>query len=47
MVSTFEDVQGNRFVGKIVSVTKEGKLQVILDQELQAFFDIKELKMLY
>ncbi len=47
IVSTFEDVQGNRFVGKIVSVTKEGKLQVALDQDQQAFFDIKEIKMLY
>jgi BirA family biotin operon repressor/biotin-[acetyl-CoA-carboxylase] ligase len=47
MVSTFEDFQGNRFVGKIVSVTKEGKLHVILDQDQQAFFDIKEIKMLY
>ena len=47
VVSAFEDAQGNRFVGKIVLVTKEGKLQVMVDPDQQAFFDIKEIKMLY
>jgi BirA family biotin operon repressor/biotin-[acetyl-CoA-carboxylase] ligase len=47
IVSTFEDVHGNRFVGKIASVTKEGKLEVMLDQDHQAFFDVKEVKLLY
>jgi BirA family biotin operon repressor/biotin-[acetyl-CoA-carboxylase] ligase len=47
IVSAFEDVQGNRFVGKIISVTQEGKLQVSLENEQHAFFDVKEIKMLY
>ena len=47
VVSAFEDAQGNRFVGKIVLVTKEGKLQVMVDPDQQAFFDIKEIKMKY
>ena len=37
----------SHFVGKIVLVTKEGKLQVMVDPDQQAFFDIKEIKMLY
>jgi BirA family biotin operon repressor/biotin-[acetyl-CoA-carboxylase] ligase len=47
IVSAFEDVQGNRFVGKVISVTQEGKLQVFLENEQHAFFDVKEIKMLY
>lgn len=47
IVSTFEDVQGNRFVGKIIAVTPEGKLQLELENNVISIFDLKEIKMLY
>lgn len=47
IVSTFEDVQENRFVGKIIAVTPEGKLQLELENNVISFFDLKEIKMLY
>lgn len=47
MVSTFEDISGKRFVGKIQQVTPEGKLEVMLEDVAVIHFDIKEVKMLY
>jgi len=47
VVSTFEDSNGNRFVGKIIKVTSEGKLKVQLENDTEIDFDIKEVKMLY
>ncbi|MFN7043633.1 MAG: biotin--[acetyl-CoA-carboxylase] ligase [Flavobacterium sp.] len=47
VVSTFESASGNRFVGKIQKVTKEGKLEVLLEDDSVTFFDVKEVKMLY
>ncbi|WP_396142639.1 biotin--[acetyl-CoA-carboxylase] ligase [Flavobacterium sp.] len=47
IVSTFEDVLGNKFVGKIIAVTQEGKLQLELENNLISFFDLKEIKMLF
>jgi BirA family biotin operon repressor/biotin-[acetyl-CoA-carboxylase] ligase len=47
IVSTFEDIQSKRFVGKILGVTREGKLEVLLDNEMIAIYDLKEIKMLY
>ena len=47
VVSAFESVDGNRFVGKIQEVTKEGKLAVLLEDDSIQFFDVKEVKMLY
>ncbi|MQP25827.1 biotin--[acetyl-CoA-carboxylase] ligase [Flavobacterium sp. LMO8] len=47
VVSSFESVSGNRFVGKIQKVTKDGKLEVLLEDDSVAFFDVKEVKMLY
>ena len=47
IVSTFESVSGNRFVGKIQEVTNEGKLAVLLEDEAVQLFDVKEVKMLY
>ena len=47
VVSTFESVAGNRFVGKIQRVTPEGKLEVMLEDDAIVHFDIKEVKMLY
>ena len=47
VVSAFESVAGNRFVGKIQEVTQEGKLAVLLEDDSVQFFDVKEVKMLY
>lgn len=47
VVSMFEDLNGNQFVGKILKVTFEGKLKVQLENHLEIDFDIKEVKMLY
>lgn len=47
VVSAFESVAGNRFVGKIQEVTQEGKLAVLLEDDTIRFFDVKEIKMLY
>ena len=47
VVSTFESALGNRFVGKIQKVTKDGKLEVLLEDDSVTFFDVKEVKMLY
>ena len=47
VVSTFESALGNRFVGKIQKVTKDGKLEVLLEDDSLIFFDVKEVKMLY
>ena len=47
VVSAFELVDGNRFVGKIQEVTQEGKLAVLLEDDSVQFFDVKEVKMLY
>lgn len=47
VVSTFETVSGNRFVGKIQEVTRDGKLAVLIEDDSIHFFDVKEVKMLY
>ena len=47
VVSAFESVSGNRFVGKIQKVTKDGKLEVLMEDDSVTFFDVKEVKMLY
>jgi len=47
VVSAFESVAGNRFVGKIQEVTRDGKLAVIMEDDSIHFFDVKEVKMLY
>ncbi len=45
--STFEDVEGTSFVGIIQGTTPEGKLQVLLEDEITTDFDLKEIKLLY
>ncbi len=45
--STFLDAEGNSFVGIIQSVTNQGKLQVLLEDEVISVFDLKEIKLLY
>jgi len=47
VVSAFEDTSGNRFVGKIIKVTLDGKLKVQLENDMEIDFDVKEIKMLY
>jgi BirA family biotin operon repressor/biotin-[acetyl-CoA-carboxylase] ligase len=45
--SAFEDKMGNRFMGIIKKVTQDGKLEVLLEDESTAHYDLKEVKMLY
>ncbi|WP_445454254.1 biotin--[acetyl-CoA-carboxylase] ligase [Flavobacterium sp. 25HG05S-40] len=45
--SAFENPNGNRFMGIIQKVTKEGKLQVLLDDDSLIHCNLKEIKMLY
>ncbi|GAA4277653.1 biotin--[acetyl-CoA-carboxylase] ligase [Aquimarina mytili] len=45
--STFIDVEGNSFVGIIQSITNQGKLQVLLEDEVVADYELKEIKLLY
>ena len=44
--STFEDKQGNRFMGVIKKVTTDGKLEVLVDDGNMKYFEVKEIKML-
>lgn len=43
----FEDNEENRFMGMIDSVTRNGLLQVVLENDEIRYFSIKEIKMLY
>jgi BirA family biotin operon repressor/biotin-[acetyl-CoA-carboxylase] ligase len=43
----FEDANKNRFMGIIQGVTKDGKLQLILEDDSIKTFGIKEIQMLY
>ncbi|MBG6130914.1 BirA family biotin operon repressor/biotin-[acetyl-CoA-carboxylase] ligase [Aquimarina sp. EL_43] len=45
--STFLDVEGESFVGIIKTITNEGKLQVLIEDEIISDFDLKEIKLLY
>lgn len=45
--SAFEDKEGVRFMGIIQSVTREGKLEVLLEDDKFEYFEVKEVKMLY
>ncbi|WP_025742322.1 biotin--[acetyl-CoA-carboxylase] ligase [Aquimarina pacifica] len=45
--STFLDIEGDPFVGIIQTITNEGKLQVLLEDEIISDFDLKEIKLLY
>ncbi len=42
----FKDVNGNLFLGNILGVTKEGKLQVALEDEKIKVYNLKEIKFL-
>ena len=45
--STFKDAEGVLFAGFIKGVTKYGKLQVILEDEIVKKFDLKEITLMY
>ena len=45
--STFKNAEGDMFSGFIKGVTKYGKLQVILEDEIVKKFDLKEITLLY
>lgn len=45
--STFLDAKGDFFVGIIQNITNEGKLQILIEDEVISDFDLKELKLLY
>ena len=45
--SPFEAKNGSRFMGIIKKVTRDGKLEVILEDDSILYFEVKEVKMLY
>ena len=45
--SAFEDKGGNRFMGIIKKVTRDGKLEVLLEDDSVTHFEVKDLKMLH
>ena len=45
--STFQDMQGEMFMGFIRGVSDEGKLVVELEDEITKNFNLKEIKLLY
>lgn len=45
--STFQDVEGELFMGFIQGVSQGGKLNVLLEDEIQKTFDLKEIKLMY
>lgn len=45
--SPFEDNEGKRFMGIIKKVTRDGKLEVLLEDDTIVYYEVKEVKMLY
>lgn len=45
--STFKDAEGSMFSGFIKGVSNDGKLQVLLEDEIIKAFDLKEITLLY
>ncbi|WP_396193884.1 biotin--[acetyl-CoA-carboxylase] ligase [Flavobacterium sp.] len=45
--AAFELPNGSRFMGIIKGVTKEGKLEVLLGDDSFAYYELKEVKLLY
>ncbi|SFS96251.1 BirA family transcriptional regulator, biotin operon repressor / biotin-[acetyl-CoA-carboxylase] ligase [Zhouia amylolytica] len=45
--STFKDKKGRLFMGFIKGVTDRGKLKLLLEDEITAEFDLKEVQLLY
>ena len=46
-LSVFEDKEGHRFMGIIKKVSKDGRLEVLLEDDCIADFEVKEVKMVY
>lgn len=46
-LSNFENMDGERFVGSIEGVLKDGKLVIALENDVLKPFDLKEVKLLY
>ncbi|WP_298521173.1 biotin--[acetyl-CoA-carboxylase] ligase [uncultured Kordia sp.] len=45
--STFQNTNGELFMGFIQGVAENGKLNVLLEDEIMTAFDLKEIKLLY
>ncbi len=45
--STFQDTHGNLFMGFIKGVAEDGKLNVLLEDDIVKAFDLKEIKLMY
>ena len=45
--SAFEDKGGNRFMGIIKKVTRDGNLEVLLEDDSVTHFEVKDIKMLH
>jgi BirA family biotin operon repressor/biotin-[acetyl-CoA-carboxylase] ligase len=45
--STFQDRNGEFFMGFIQGIAEDGKLNVLLEDEITTAFDLKEIKLLY
>jgi BirA family biotin operon repressor/biotin-[acetyl-CoA-carboxylase] ligase len=45
--SAFEDKTGKQFMGIIQKVSNDGRLEIVLEDDSIAHFEIKEIKMLY
>mgnify|MGYP001221651704 FL=1 len=45
--AAFELANGTRFMGIIQTVTRDGKLSVLLNDDTEVYYDLKEVKLLY
>ena len=45
--STFKDAEGLMFSGFITGISSDGKLEVLLEDEIIKTFDLKEISLLY
>jgi BirA family biotin operon repressor/biotin-[acetyl-CoA-carboxylase] ligase len=45
--AAFESADGTRFMGMIQTVTRDGKLAVLLNDDSVVYYDLKEVKLLY
>ena len=45
--AAFESADGTRFMGIIQTVTRDGKLAVLLNDDSVVYYDLKEVKLLY
>lgn len=45
--SAFEDKTGKQFMGIVQKVTRDGKLEVRLEDDTTTYFNVKDVKMLY